>query len=388
MQVLSTILYVILAVFILLLMILIHELGHYVAGRILHFKIDEFSIGFGKALFTKVNKRGEKISLRLFPVGGYCAFSGDEDEEDNPKNVTQKTDSDVEVLNEAQAKKKERAHVNPNKGLLFNQQKPWKRIIVFLAGVTFNFISAIVFSFILLISFGYDVPEVVNVDTRYQYAVVQGETLQAGDVITEVEGIKIDFIKGNTWPKLLGKYDINQPILITLTRNGVETKMQIKLSQKLDNKGVPEVNENNAPIKTLGVEVKAHPLPFFEALGHCFYFTIGLAWIVLSTLWQLITFQIPLNQIGGTIATISVIAHMAQQGIANIFILMPLIAANLAVFNLLPFPALDGSHVVFTLIEWIRKKPINRKVENMIHTIGLIALFTFVVVVDIIYFLK
>ena len=68
----------------------------------------------------------------------------------------------------------------------------------------------------------------------------------------------------------------------------------------------------------------------------------------------------------------------------NIFVLLPLIAANLGLFNLLPIPALDGSKVIFTVIEWIRGKPINRRVENTIHTVGLLLLFAFVIVVDII----
>ena len=76
----SYILYLIIAIFILLFMVLVHEFGHYIVGRMLNFKITEFSIGFGKALFSRVNKRGEKISLRVFPLGGYCAFEGEDEE--------------------------------------------------------------------------------------------------------------------------------------------------------------------------------------------------------------------------------------------------------------------------------------------------------------------
>ena len=67
----------------------------------------------------------------------------------------------------------------------------------------------------------------------------------------------------------------------------------------------------------------------------------------------------------------------------NFLVLLPLIAANLAIFNILPIPALDGSKIVFTLIEWVRGKPVNRKVENIIHTVGLLLLFGFVIVIDI-----
>ena len=157
MNFLSTVLYVILAVMVLLLMVLIHELGHYTAGRILNFKITEFSVGFGKALFSKTNKRGEKISLRLFPLGGYCAFKGENEGEDGPD--------------------------------CFNSQKPWKRVIVYLAGVTFNILSAIIFSFVLLVSFGYDIPEVASIDPNYLYS----SQFEIGDAIYAINDEKIDF---------------------------------------------------------------------------------------------------------------------------------------------------------------------------------------------------
>ena len=89
----------------------------------------------------------------------------------------------------------------------------------------------------------------------------------------------------------------------------------------------------------------------------------------------------------GTVGTVVFMADVAQMKWRNIFLLLPLLASNLGIFNLLPIPALDGSKIVFTTIEWIRKKPINRTVENYIHTIGLFLLFAFVIVVDILHFI-
>ena len=74
------VLYILLAIFVLLMMVTIHEFGHYVAGKLLGFKINEFSIGFGPALFKKTKKNGEVFSIRLIPLGGYCAFEGEENE--------------------------------------------------------------------------------------------------------------------------------------------------------------------------------------------------------------------------------------------------------------------------------------------------------------------
>ena len=108
MAILTTIGYVILAICVLLVMVLIHEFGHYCIGRWLGFKITEFSIGFGKAIFSKVNKRGEKISLRIFPLGGYCAFAGegDDDEPENDKKPNDKEEKNDETVSLTESNRK------------------------------------------------------------------------------------------------------------------------------------------------------------------------------------------------------------------------------------------------------------------------------------------
>ena len=134
--------YICVAILVLLLMVTIHELGHYVAGKILKFKINEFSIGFGPKIFQKTKKNGEKISLRAFPLGGYCAFEGETENSENPD--------------------------------AFNKQKPWKRLIVLFSGAFFNLLSAIIFSFILLVSVGYDYAQVKAVEpTSINYEILK-----------------------------------------------------------------------------------------------------------------------------------------------------------------------------------------------------------------------
>ncbi len=104
----------------------------------------------------------------------------------------------------------------------------------------------------------------------------------------------------------------------------------------------------------------------------------------MGSFFDLITGKVALTALSGPIGTVSMMASVSRMNWRNIFMLLPLIASNLGLFNLLPIPALDGSKVVFTVIEWIRGKPINQKVENYIHTIGLLALMAFVVIVDIV----
>ena len=94
-----------------------------------------------------------------------------------------------------------------------------------------------------------------------------------------------------------------------------------------------------------------------------------------------------ITNLTGPIGTISTMASVSQAHISNFFVLLPMLSANLAVLNLLPVPALDGARMVFVAIEWIFRKPINRKVEGYIHTIGMLVLFAFVIVVDLLHFI-
>jgi len=403
------ILYLLLAIFILLFMVLVHEFGHYIIGRMLNFKITEFSVGFGKALFSRVNKRGELISLRIFPLGGYCAFAGEDETDDANKDA-------------------------------FTNQAPWKRILVFLAGVTFNFATAVVFSLILLCTIGYDLPqvkkltnvsdfsnkyEISNIVNVYTPSIPEAEQLQSGDVIISIDGKKIDFAYGVNYNSVIqekakqlngdvyylvgGKseflynFDKEKSDKKPLTQQEFDKLATIDAVVKRDgeyqNVKLPfyqiTVSLLDEEENVIGTEykyvwnttVKAYVHSFTEGLRRAVPFAFGLAWTVLKSFWLLITFQLPLSAIGGPITTISTIATITQAGISNILLLIPLISANLAIFNILPIPALDGAHVIFTAIEAIRKKPIKRETENLIHTIGLVILFGAVILIDILHFI-
>jgi len=375
----SSIGYIFIAILVLLFMVLIHELGHYVAGKILKFKINEFSVGFGPKILQKTKKNGEKISLRAIPLGGYCAFEG-EDEEGN---------SSPEA---------------------FNNQKPWKRLIVLFSGAFFNFLSAIIFSFILLISCGYDYFEVDKISTQsinYGY-------LQTGDVILGVNETKIDFVSDKHLNILIEedlsfRFANNEDIATTydykfvnddkqfymetsdinflIKREGKKQTLPAKINVIYDADGkyagyaFSNTEENNGEI-----EITTYEYGFWEALGQSIPFTCKWAWKVLVIFGQLITGQISITNLGGPVTTINLIATQTKASFASLLFMMPLIAVNLAVFNLLPIPALDGFQMIFVTIEWIRKKPVKRSVVNAVNNIGLFVLLGFVILVDILQF--
>ena len=419
----SSVLYIGLAICVLLFMIMIHELGHYTAGKILKFKINEFSIGFGKAIFSRTKKSGEKFSLRIFPLGGYCAFEGeDEDKADNPE--------------------------------AFNSQKPWKRLIVLFMGAFFNFLSAIIFAVIFLMAFGYnDRVQVKEIQTPTYVQEQSLPWLKEGDVIHAVNGKETNFVYDEYFVTMVANYDVGEDFVVSVYRDGEDLDITIQKSwfncaskfdatenktlfaldgvnynyyiekdgdnYKVHNKNTPTgqtfttndeglvtvkfVTEAGTAQETffveelaggeitissakIGVITQNYRYGFFEALGASFRFCFGWAWKILMILWQLISGQIAITNMGGTVTTIVTIAEVTQTNIASLLLLIPLISINLAVFNLLPFPALDGARMVFVLIEWIRRKPINRKVEGTIHFIGLLALLLLVVIIDILHF--
>ena len=333
--------YIVLAICILLLMITIHELGHYTAGKIFKFKIDEFSIGFGKAIYKKTKKNGEVFSIRILPLGGYCAFAGEDDAE------TKEGD--------------------------FNSKPPWQRLIVQFSGVLFNLLSAILFTIILLVSFGYDIPKITQIDTNGVNA-----HLHTGDVITEIDGVKIDFVGGDTFNVLLVQNLDNEQVPIVVIRDGEEIDTYLNIQT---------VNKDGQTYFNLGITVAPTPQSLWTAIARAVPMTIEMAWQVLKFLFMLITGQVSLSGVTGPISTITTIASYTEESIANLFIFLPFIAVNLAVFNILPIPSLDGARMVFTTIEWIRRKPINRDLEAKIHFWGLMVLLAFVIFIDLLHFL-
>ena len=426
-----TLLYILLAVIVLLVLITVHEFGHYSAGKLLKFKINEFSIGFGKAIFSKTNKKtGEKFSIRIFPLGGYCAFEGeDQDGKDNPD--------------------------------AFNNQKAWKRLIVLFAGVFFNFIFGIMSAIVFLLVSGYSLPKITGFlpDATNPNAIVSTVNgtnygLQTGDEILLVNGKKIR-IYGNaaiglsTLSSLSDKSKEGEEITLTVLRNGKrqnvvvskyafekewyvgnEAKLAsiyyknssnelvaVSTAEKLNELLVSNVGKfSDFFYKSTGEVISEKDIVwqqlslthaekgsigfginysfshknyyFFDAIGESFVFCIKICWLILTALGGLFVGKTKLKDMGGTITTISQVAKISSYGVVEFLYLIPLLSMNLALFNFLPIPALDGARFTFVLIELIFRKPVPRKIEAYIHTVGLFVLLSLVLFFDIFHFVS
>lgn len=417
-SVFKTIGYVLLAFVVLMVMVLIHETGHYTAGKILGFKISEFSVGMGPKIFSKTKKNGEVFSLRLLPLGGFCAFEGEGEDNKNPK--------------------------------AFNSQKPWKRLIVLVSGALFNFVSAILIAIIVFAAYGETVAVVNNV---YDYVPASNRQLLSGDVIYKVNGRRVYML--DDLSRYLSDDDMTFTVLRPTKENGQTVYKQVELKNivkrkyytvvltavngnfvngdrklaaqdvlySIDGKLLSQAGDlenalRNAgetinftvtdgtkyydytlskadferfiaaeeqPYEGIGMSVgyAKYKFGFGEVLLRVVPYCCEVGMLVLRTIGGLLTGAVGIENVSGPISTIAMTTQIVSTGFGNVLMLIVLISVNLAVFNLLPVPALDGCQMIFVIIEWIAGKPINRKVQSYINGIGFVVLILLMFLVDI-----
>lgn len=393
---------ILLAILVLLAMITIHEFGHYIAGKALKFKINEFSIGFGPALFKKRSKKtGELFAVRLIPLGGYCAFDGEDGtgEEENAENKPlplSKSEQPFEELTvetiEKQEKpeEKEREERKVPQGKKFNEQAPWKRIIVLVSGALMNFLLALVLLIIMTASYGVPMCIVMPADFKNDgtdevpYASWETETLAPRDIVLELDGKDVAMI--TDFVEILNGKTVGEQLTVLVLRKAEDGEWKEKeVSVSLVGDGAfKDMADVDAIVNSLGLKAYTTTLKrgFWETLGGAFSYSGDMATSVIKTLGQLLTGGLGVDAVGGPVSTIAATAQAAKSPL-NFLYTASFIGVNLAVFNLLPIPALDGSKVIFCIIEWIRKKPINRKVEAAIHFAGIVLIFGFAILVDL-----
>ena len=328
------------AIALFLVLIIIHEFGHFIAAKLLGVKVNEFAVGFGPKLFSKQGKE-TKYSVNLIPLGGYCAMEGeDEDSGDN------------------------RAFCN---------KKPWRRFIIIAMGAIFNLILGLVIVAITLAP-----QEAFNstVVAEFKENAVSSESgLMVNDKITEVEGRKI-----------FSTYDLSYAftnvkdgkIDITVIRDGkrVELKDVAFNSSEEDGISYLEVDFYVYGIKkTVGSYIKQ---TFATAASYCA--------VVWRSLIDIIGGKYGISAVSGPVGVTAAIGSAAKVSLANLLPIMAIITINLGLFNLLPIPALDGGRLLFILIEMIFRKPVPQKYEAAVHAAGfavLIAFMLFITAKDI-----
>lgn len=353
--------YLCLAILILLLMITIHEFGHFISGKIFGFGIEEFSIGFGPKLFQKKNRNGEIFSIRLIPLGGYCAFTGE--------------DKEIENAN------------------AFNNKKPWQRLIVLLSGAFMNYVFAIIIISCMFCFYGKT--SIMAYNVRKNPDVSAERSLQSKDVILKSNGKNV-FLITDLMISIENK-NKGDFVVFDIYRNGdvlkdykIELQYDTFFANLEDNLklcnalGMDYFVDGSGEIIDSGFRTTGIKLNFFNSIGLAFVYSFKLAGTIFIIIKQLFTGMLGIGSLGGTITTISVTAEVIKNGgIWSLLNISSFIGVNLAVFNLLPIPALDGARALFTLIEWVTGRPLNRKIESIIHTLGFIILILFAIFIDV-----
>lgn len=332
---------IIIAILIFSLLIIFHELGHFLLAKKNGIHVNEFCLGLGPTVvgFTK----GEtKYSLHLLPFGGACMMEGEDAESDD-----------------------ERA---------FGKKSVWARISVVAAGPIFNFIMALVFSIILMGCVGYDKPVLSGVMEDYP---AEEAGIEAGDTIVKLNHKSIHF-----WREI-NFYLYSHPgeeLKVTYERDG--ERYETILTPKYD-------EENGAYYAGFyggGEKTKGNVI---ETLQYGVYYVKYWIDVTFESLKMLVTGQVGVQDMSGPVGIVKTIGDTYEQskasGVFYIFVNMLnisiLLSANLGVMNLLPIPALDGGRLVFLIIEAIRGKKIDPDKEGMVHFIGMACLMLLMVVV-------
>ena len=342
-----TVLYVLLSILLIGILVLVHEAGHYTAARLTGLPVHEFAIGFGKRIWSR-EKNGILYSLRLIPFGGFVSFADTEDEKGLEKYYS------VAV---------------------------WKRLIVSAAGsftnILFAFVVLIIFSMAGGIHDGAKQTPVLSAVSAGSAAEQAG--IKPGDKILTVAGVTIgDDISLIT--KTIGASD-GKPIDITLERDGKQMSVVV----------TPQYNDAEkrymigvTPGQVLGPPVY---MSFGEAVSYSLVTMVNAVKEILVFLFGLFTQGKGAGDMTTPIGIVSQMTTLAQQyGSATLINIAVFLSVNLGVFNLLPLPALDGSKIVFLIVEAIRRKPVPPDKEGMVQFVGFalfIVLFVFLAGRDI-----
>ena len=332
---------VIIALLIFGLIVTVHEFGHFICAKLSGIKVNEFAVGMGPKLLQK--KKGETMySLRLIPMGGYCAMEGEDETLDDPRG--------------------------------FRSAKLWKRMIVLVAGPMMNFVLGFIM-LIAMVCMWVDIPTTEikgfagvkeeNGDITY-YAESYESGLRHGDRFYEMDGIRIFSDLDLNYILATTKLDEHE---ITIIRDGEKMELSnVKFHNNMEGGGMIDfglVYKNKNPLTVLGCSKD-----YFCSMSHL----VGLS------LKQLFSGDVKKEEVSGPVGVVDAISDAAEESesildaIFNLLYMSSLITINVGIFNLLPIPALDGGRLLFCLIEFVRRKPVKPEHEGYVHAAGMLLL--------------
>lgn len=364
-----------------LVLITIHEFGHFIMAKLVGIKVLEFAIGMGPAVLKKQGKE-TLYSVRALPIGGYCKMEGEDEETEDERG--------------------------------YSSKPVWQRILVVVAGATLNILLGFVLAIIIVAnSQTFSTNVIDTVDTN---SYLSGAGLKSGDEIIGFNGKKISFYQDITL--YTSEMQLDKPVELKVKRDGEKMDFTVmpsaqKIIYKYTETGV-EVIQNVNGIETsnfvpysetlvkndelvgteqvseraiLGFVPQKEKVTVFNVIPEAFRFTKFVVKVVYTSFFKMITGQLGMNQLSGPVGIVTEVNNAVNSGVISVLYLVALITINLGVFNLLPIPALDGGRLFFMIVEIIRGKPIPPEKEGIVHMVGfalLMAVSVFVLYNDIV----
>lgn len=363
-----------------LVMIFLHEFGHFIFGKLLGFTVLEYAIGFGPAIFKRQGKN-TLYSVRLIPFGGFCKFAGEDGEDKAEKGN-------------------------------FNEQSPLKRFIVLAAGAVFNILLGfILFCFITAAG--------KNIYTNTISETVPGTYMAQQDILPGDKLVKVNGKKVSMYQDIqlyMSEAEPDKNIEITIERdgekknisfmpslqhvtvtynqdniiysevlNGKEEKTVIEYSEEVPKNDELVGKTEESTRYLIGFRPEIQEVNVFNIIPQSFRMTKYVVKLLYKTLWDLVTGRGSMDMVSGPVGVVREVnnaVNAGSQSVLYVINLVALLTINLGVFNLLPFPALDGGRILFVIIEWIRRKPVPPEKEGMVHTIGFLLLIGFMIFIS------
>ena len=325
------------------LIVFVHEFGHFFTAKLSGIKVNEFALGMGPKLI-RFQKGETQYSLRLFPIGGFCAMEGEDEASDDVR--------------------------------AFGNKPVWKRLIVVVAGAVMN----VVFGFLLMLILLVQEPMFATTEISQftENAATQAAGLEVGDRFYSIDGYRIYTDRDLSFALALA--DPNA-VDLEVVRNG-------EILSFPDTKFATAEHEGTE-ILALDFYVSPQEKTVWSLLQKTGAETVSTARMVWSSLIGLVTGRFGLKDVAGPVGAAQAISQAASAGLAsgfgtavnNILMMMVIITVNLGIVNLLPLPALDGGRLLFLLVEAVRRKPINPKYEGWVHAAGFILLIAVMLLV-------
>lgn len=367
---------ILLALIIFSLIIIIHELGHFLLAKRGGIRVNEFSLGMGPRILSK--QIGEtRYSLKLLPFGGSCMMEGEDGgyslETDAPKGGPLVRADYVDTLTGEKEKQRQEVLLRGIPEDSFAAKSVWTRISVVAAGPIFNFILAFILSLIVIGSIGYDAPVVAALTEGYPAAEAG---MQPGDRIVKMNNTRI-----HVYREVSMYVQMNQGKTVELTYERDGERYTVVLEPKQSESGMYYLGFRGSGVRTKG--------NIFKTIGYSVYEVKYWISTTIKSLGMLISGSVGTEDISGPVGIVNAIGDTYESSRSdgafyvwlNMLYISILLTANLGVMNLLPMPALDGGRLVFLFLEAIRGKGIDPEKEGMVHFVGLMVLMALMVFV-------